>query len=61
MTSLFQSVQIALGVLFLLREIHLSPGEIGLVNTTGPAEAHWSARCTAVARDSGGVRRGCCG
>ncbi|TNC28479.1 MFS transporter [Amycolatopsis alkalitolerans] len=35
LTSLFQSMQLALGVVFLLREIHLSPGEIGLVNTTG--------------------------
>lgn len=35
LTSLFQSLQIGIGVVFLLREIHLSPGLIGLVNTTG--------------------------
>jgi MFS family permease len=33
--SLFQSFQLAMGTLFLLREIHLSPGVIGLVSTTG--------------------------
>lgn len=32
--SLFQSFQLAVGVLFLLREIHLTPGVIGLVSTT---------------------------
>ncbi|MFD9965848.1 MFS transporter [Amycolatopsis sp. NPDC058986] len=34
-TSLFQAPQLALGTLFLLREIHLSPGAIGLVGTIG--------------------------
>jgi MFS family permease len=33
--SLFQSFQLAMGALFLLREIDLSPGVIGLVSTTG--------------------------
>jgi MFS family permease len=33
--SLFQSVQTVVGVLFLLREVHLSPGAIGLVSTAG--------------------------
>jgi MFS family permease len=32
--SLFQSFQLAIGVLFLLRDIHLTPGVIGLVSTT---------------------------
>jgi MFS family permease len=33
--SLFQSIQISIAVMFLLHEIHLSPGEIGLISTTG--------------------------
>ncbi|GAA2834212.1 MFS transporter [Crossiella cryophila] len=32
---LFQSIQVALGVLFLLREINLSPGAIGLLSSLG--------------------------
>lgn len=35
LVSLFQSMQIVVGVLFLLREVGLSPGAIGLVSTTG--------------------------
>ncbi|WP_435157871.1 MFS transporter [Amycolatopsis sacchari] len=35
LASLFQSVQIAIGVVFLLREVRLSPGIIGLLSTTG--------------------------
>jgi hypothetical protein len=32
--SLFQSVQIAIGVVFLSRALHLSPGSIGLLSST---------------------------
>ncbi|GLY63868.1 MFS transporter [Amycolatopsis taiwanensis] len=35
LVSLFQSMQIVVGVLFLLRDVGLSPGAIGLVSTTG--------------------------
>lgn len=35
LASLFQSFQLAVSVLFLLQVIHLTPGQIGLVSTTG--------------------------